>query len=1373
MAEREHILIALVKEVLGPRNGHNEILPESQNPRDEYITGVLAPAKAPVSLDNIEGELDDFAEEVSSEEDQDTQGYVVIPGVFSPALNPKELPRSIGLSFTIEADRNNPQIEICATWARYQSIAQGWQRHPAVFLTGPVSTEQNQQWAAGAGVSIQLRTRFLSGDAYRVSIFLVNTTDIACNSHADTPDYLFQPQIRVSCCPGTKLVPVQTIPIEQLDVAMPGSMTAEDESLNLLYRQRTAYARGHLCGVTWREIDPERPFPSLVSPPAAPFAWTDAALVSPTDQQKFSPAEVRTELVPCYPIEVPEMSWSTQYGTAPVFAPEVLAETWQPNDIYHSLQPLVDGYLAWLNGQQQLVPTLTPAQQRVAQQHLQQCQTAADRMQQAIKVLADNQEARLAFCFANKAMALQSHWARGRALHWRPFQLAFILLNIPALVDPLHRDRHTCDLLWFPTGGGKTEAYLGLAVFTLALRRRRGSDRQAGHNTGAGVGVISRYTLRLLTIQQFRRALGVITACEFLRVYNLDIPGALTGWRPTNCSNREKFIWGELRFSVGLWVGGNVTPNNMLSIGPLPTGDGYIWYVGALNSLQGVTSRGYDGPDEKLRKHSNQTRHREVNGEAAQVLNCPCCQSLLAVPDEGLGPGKHTLHFVIQGGRTTTPPLNSLKPDGLPVTIDAALYTPHAEGYRTLSLTFTISQDIAISARQIDEWWYRTITSVLGGKVKLLSARPARPGYFILDYTTSQKTTVIYDFDIYCPNPSCELNQHAWAEAVPLATEEKRGINSMNGNQMSLGLGTTDDEAEYLPILNKMQWQVVSPAFQKGKNSNKRQVSGRIPIPASTVDDQIYHRCPSLIVATVDKFARLAYEPKAASLFGNVDHYHSRWGYYREGAPPASEDGLPKQYQPHPRGLGSNRLLHVPVQPFAPPDLILQDELHLIEGPLGSMVGLYETVVDHLCQYQRDYQTVVPKYVASTATVRQAESQVQALFNRRLLQFPPAAISADDRFFAGDHEVHPLESQRPGRLYIAVCAPGKGAQTPIVRIWSALLQSVYERWQQNPVSEELDRFWTLVGYFNAIRELAGALSLYRQDIPERMTFRAGGADNARPVPEDRRIELSSRRNSLELPGLLKHLEVKVPEALDVVLATSMFGTGVDVDRLGLMVVHGQPKTTASYIQATGRVGRQGGGLIVTFFRASRPRDLDHYEFFTGYHRALYRQVEPVTVAPFSPRARERGLGPLAVALLRQALEIKGATVADEWRVQQRLSNDAYFCHADRMATHRHDPEVTIIPKLLEERADRQPEGRRPAVASTATEAAAELDRWDSLAQQHTETDTFVYHESSPFKPPKRHVVLGDAQHRFRGYDEAYENAPQSLREVEETTGFKS
>jgi hypothetical protein len=250
-----------------------------------------------------------------------------------------------------------------------------------------------------------------------------------------------------------------------------------------------------------------------------------------------------------------------------------------------------------------------------------------------------------------------------------------------------------------------------------------------------------------------------------------------------------------------------------------------------------------------------------------------------------------------------------------------------------------------------------------------------------------------------------------------------------------------------------------------------------------------------MVIATVDKFARLPYEPKASALFGNISYYHSRWGYYREGCPP-STDSAPNRYSDHPPVNN----LHQAVAPFYPPDLILQDELHLIEGPLGSMVGLYETVIDLLARRELDGATIFPKYIASTATVRQAESQVQSLFNRHLVQFPPSGLSADDRFFAVDAEIHPLDTRKAGRLYVAVCAPGKGAQTPIVRIWSALLQGAADL-ALSTTPQAIDPFWTLVGYFNATRELAGALSLYRQDIFERIQYHAG--PQARSLDENR------------------------------------------------------------------------------------------------------------------------------------------------------------------------------------------------------------------------------------------------------------------------------
>lgn len=1368
MAERDQMLIALVREVLGPRNGSNEILPEEQDPRSEYITGVLEPVSASTIEDRLEDTVDEVIEETSSEEDQDSQGYVASPGVFSPALDPKALPRSIGLSFTLEA-ATIPQIEICATWARYYLEQDGWHRYPAGYLTGRLdvsrpSIEEN----AAQGVRIHIRSRQLIPGSWRVSVFLINNTQIA-GERPSTGEYIFQPQLRVHISTGTNLVPVRHQGESTSQVPDQVSENQEEISLALLYRQRTAFARGHMCGAMWQEIDPERPFEGVNRPVEAPFSWTDSGVIGESDRNKFIAPDARTELIPIYLVQTPEMGWLTKHGPAPELRPGILAETWEPDQVRNALQPLVDGYRAWLQDQQNLMAQFIPPYLEVAQSHLRECTQVAERVQEAINILCTDTDVRLAFCFANQAIDVQARWKNpGRPLAWRPFQLAFILLNIPALANPTHQDRNICDLLWFPTGGGKTEAYLGLSAFVLGLRRLRAKQNEHGQDrTGAGVGVLSRYTLRLLTIQQFRRALGVITACEQLRVTGAGHTHS-AGWRPQACKRSDNFLWGGLRFSAGLWVGGGVTPNNMLSIGPMPTpnGQGYMMIAGALDILRGLRA-GYDGPDRELAGYVQQVRRNlQAEGEPAQVTQCPCCQSILAVPDDGLGAGQHILHFVYKGGNTTTAPLAMLVPhSALPrLTINSANLVHHsAIGHHTLTINFTVPDRARFTAENVDEWWDRTIKVALGGNAELQSARPARPGYFILKYPTNRNTTKQCDFDIYCPNPECGLNQSLWAEQVP-EPRDRDGSRTTVARQAMFGQMSHSQIADPVNLLTEaLIWQDIPEPFRLEQS---KKWATRIPIPAYTVDDQVYHRCPSLVIATVDKFARLAYEPKAASLFGNVTHYHSRWGYYRKGCPP-SDGTQPAAPREHPAGLATGNPLHRDVKPFSPPELILQDELHLIEGPLGSMVGLYETAIDLLCQKNLDDHLVLPKYIASTATVRKAEAQIQSLFNRKLTQFPPSAISSDERFFATGGESHALDNSKSGRLYVAVCAPGKGAQTPIVRIWSSLLQAANELSQTLP-AVNVDPFWTLVGYFNATRELAGALSLYRQDIPERMENRAGA--NARILDETRRLELSSRASSLNLPILLQKLEITQPGAQDAVFATSMFGTGVDIDRLSLMVVHGQPKTTSAYIQATGRVGRKTCGLVVSFFRASRPRDLDHYEFFTGYHRALYRYVEPVTVSPYSPRARERALGPLAVVLLRQAYMLNGVPIHNDWRIQQRTGS-TFHSLANRMATARFDPDVMAIPGLFELRALSQPEGRRPITGITQLEMASELDRWRALAAQYPDRNSFVYNEPAVLREPQRNVVLGDAQRHTR-FDEAFENAPQSLRDVEETTGFK-
>lgn len=397
---------------------------------------------------------------------------------------------------------------------------------------------------------------------------------------------------------------------------------------------------------------------------------------------------------------------------------------------------------------------------------------------------------------------------------------------------------------------------------------------------------------------------------------------------------------------------------------------------------------------------------------------------------------------------------------------------------------------------------------------------------------------------------------------------------------------------------------------------------------------------------------------------------------------------------------------------------------------------------------------------------------MQSLYDRRLSQFPPPGIEIEDNFFASGGEAHALEAAPPGRLYVGVCAPGRGAQTPIVRIWSRLLQHMENRRQAGISLNDVDPFWTMIGYFNAIRELAGAVALARQDIPERIAFIAPAP---RVCPEEEPMELSSRVSSLDLPGMLERLSERLGARgpVNTAVSTSMFGTGVDVPRLSLMVVHGQPKTSSSYIQATGRVGRDRGGLIVTFYRASRPRDLSHYEFFIGYHRELYRHVEPVTVNPFSPRARDRALGPVAVAVLRQAVEVPGVAgpipVQGAWHIQQR-HNGGWRCRAGDMAGSQRSPEVTALPVMFESRAAAQPPGRQPQAGVVTNEATSEIARWAQLAALAGQA--LLYHESSMVFPPSSMVVLGDLAHEARGLGVAYENAPNSLREVESTTTFR-
>ena len=347
------------------------------------------------------------------------------------------------------------------------------------------------------------------------------------------------------------------------------------------------------------------------------------------------------------------------------------------------------------------------------------------------------------------------------------------------------------------------------------------------------------------------------------------------------------------------------------------------------------------------------------------------------------------------------------------------------------------------------------------------------------------------------------------------------------------------------------------------------------------------------------------------------------------------------------------------------------------------MAGLYETAVDFLCTDSG----VPPKVIASTATIRRAGAQTRGLFTRDMRQFPPPGLDASDSWFS----VEASPDQKGTRLYVGLMAPGASQATLMIRAYAALLQSAYEI----PGSDAArDPYWTLVGYFNSLRVLGGARMQVQDDVADRLHLIA--QPNApRPLDPDARIELTSREASGEIPDHLKRMEEAYPDqdALDVILATNMISVGVDIDRLGLMAVMGQPQSTSEYIQSTSRVGRRHPGLVVTLFNATRSRDRSHYEAFNSFHGALYRQVESTSVTPFSPRARDRALHAVLISLIR-------LTIPD------MAPNDA----AGRIAHHR--AEVDLIIKHILERVALVDQ-------SAVTSAEAELQRavtaWENRA----------------------------------------------------------
>lgn len=784
------------------------------------------------------------------------------------------------------------------------------------------------------------------------TVSIVNTAETS-QSQNDHKSSYFQTSIKIASDTNEAV-------FEDLGSTEFTSDDPEEMSLKLLFRNKRFFATGHGCSAGW-------------------------------DSNGNKAKQVRSITVPSH--VVPQMSFdiSLEAGEKLDLGMATMAYA-DKSDILANLNSLVGIYEKWIKNLVIQTDGLASSMQSTAKNHVALCREAADRMRSGIALIDTNSEALRAFKLANEAMLMQrthsliqsnkqfpdeansipeSYDDRSSDTQaaWRPFQIAFLLMGVESIADTKSDFKDIVDLIWFPTGGGKTEAYLGLTAFTIFYRRLTESDDISG-----GTTVLMRYTLRLLTSQQFQRACTLICACEKLRKANKDL-----GTEPV---------------SIGLWVGSASTPNTV----------------------------------EEAARRSDQLRTQSDTSfnNPFQVLSCPWCGT----------------HMVKKDRRGIT-------------------------SYR-------------------------------------IKSRPSR-------------------FVMYCPSSKCDFNEE---------------------------------------------------------------------LPIHVIDDDIYREAPTLLFGTVDKFAMLPWKPEAAKIFA-LDE-------------------------------GNERLS---------PALVIQDELHLISGSLGTMVGLYESAIDMMCSAKGRK----PKIIASTATIRRAKEQCNALYARDVRQFPSPGLDSSDSFFAREAEV---TSATPGRLYLGIMPSGKTSTTMQVRLMANCIQGAQIL---NYPDEVKDKFWTQVVYCNSIRELGSSKSIIYDDVKE-----YSSAISDRYQKELRRYsdndvqELTSRIPAESIPEILQRLDVEYPNkgAIDTLLATNMISVGVDIDRLGLMLILGQPKTTSEYIQASSRVGRKFPGLVITLYSPVKSRDRSHFEQFIKYHQSLYRYVEPTSVTPFSAPVRDKALHAVIITLIRHYMGVE-------------------------------------------------------------------------------------------------------------------------------------
>lgn len=936
---RDVLLERLKCDLIGPYEP-DEVL--DARPSDVYLTGMLWPRETRM------GAEEDERLGLSGAGESETDGGAEEEEISLVGL---ARPCSAGVSFAASGE-NGPGLDVTVRFATYEPVEiaepgkaeldQGndrtrqrteWRRRAYDIRVDPIALEGGSRlvdleaYGAPPGVKLHIRTAMWPhGILATVTLLNQSEPDPDEGRKGIERLTLFQTGIEIRPRAGTVLV------------ARPSRRAVlddDDRSAELLYRHAHEFATGHTCSVEWEAgADP-------ATADVVATSWLPTATVPATSAAGHEIFDTLRKDEKQKPLSA---RWLATAG---------------PQDLCDALQQLPAAYERWIEDREAELTSLSDRFRDQAKKNIATCRAICARMVGGVEQIAGDAVMARAFRLANLAMDVQHGWdpekSRRGPLEWRPFQLGFILLAVASVADRKHPERRIMDLLWFPTGGGKTEAYLALIAFIAIYRRLSAGDDPS---LGDGVAAIMRYTLRLLTTQQFARAASVMLACEAIRRGRV---------LEADTSSRQL---GSTPFSIGLWVGGDAVPNRVAD---------------AAAALGGA-------PDQPTPK---------------QLVRCPACRELLT-------------------------------------------------------------------------WEH------------------------------DERASAIH---VQCENDKCLL------------------------------------------------------------------FDPDVPLPVWTVDEDVYRMRPTLLIGTIDKFAQIVRRKEINSMFG--------------------------------------------LNGGCPPDLILQDELHLISGPLGTIAGLYEVAIDRMFSSGGTR----PKIIGSTATIRRASEQAAALFDRETAQFPPSCLDASDSAFAV------IDWNAPGRVYAGITTAGRSAKFTLQGVAASLLQSAFGGTTDDAAR---DPYWTLVSYFNSLRELGGALVLMQDDVNDSLALLAQRRGETARHPEFIE-ELTSRRTQAEVRDMLDRLGIRAAGqgALDVVLATNMLSVGVDIPRLGLMLVNGQPKGIAEYIQATSRVGRGDvPGLVVAVLNNAKARDRSHYESFPTWHETLYRDVEPTSVTPFASRARDRALHAVLVALVR-------------------------------------------------------------------------------------------------------------------------------------------